>query len=226
MNAEKYCKSLDVIKSPSLSTSKFTQSHAATAELRRSPVASSDGMTELEMITDSASTNAAGYQRSNPANHPESTMNIASSAARSTPSSCKANTKASKTNSGKSSSLGVSMQTTDEALIAAQTCKIASNHSGISAPYTGDRSNVEQISEALPRDERTKIYNDQLYCRQSVSDVFFCFVFFLCGLILTLSHSPLLSTPDREPPRHMCPSQFSVKTPQPLGPCHPRREIC
>ena len=76
------------------------------------------------------------------------------------------------------------MQTTHEALIAAQNCKIASNHSEISVPYTGDRSNVEQILEALTRDERMKIYNDQLYSRQPVSDVFF-FLFSFCGLILT-----------------------------------------
>ena len=172
MNAEKHCKSLDVIKSPSLPTLEFTQSRAATAEVRRTSVASSDGMTEVEMATGSASTSAAGHQRSNLASHPESTMNIASSTARSTP-SCKANTKASKTESGKSSSLRVSMQATDQVLIAAQNCKTASNHSEISASYAGDRSNVEQTLEALTRDERMKIYKDQLYSRQPVSDILF-----------------------------------------------------
>ena len=65
INAEKYCKSLDLVKSSSLSFSEVTQSHAATAEMSRTLVASSDGTTEVEMATASASKNAADHQPSN-----------------------------------------------------------------------------------------------------------------------------------------------------------------
>ena len=81
ISAERYCKSLDMIKNPSLSISEITQSHAATAEVPRTPVASSDWMTEVEIATDSASASTAGCQRSNLASHPESIMDIASSIA-------------------------------------------------------------------------------------------------------------------------------------------------
>ena len=136
ISAERYCKSLDMIKNPSLSISEITQSHAATAEVPRTPVASSDWMTEVEIATDSASANTAGCQRSNLASHPESIMDIASSIARSTP--CyKTNTRVSETDSGKSHSPVGSMQTTDQALKATQTCKTVSKPSGISAAQNG-----------------------------------------------------------------------------------------
>ena len=104
-----------MIKNPSLSISEVTQSYAATAEVPRTLVASSDWMTEVEMAAESASVNRAGCQRSNLASHPESIMDIASSIARSTP-SYKTNTKVSETDSRKSHSPVGSMQTADQAL--------------------------------------------------------------------------------------------------------------
>ena len=156
INAERHCKYLDTIKNPSLSISEVTQSHTATAEVPRTPVASSDWMTEVEMATDSASTNTAGCQRSNLASHPENIMDVASSIARSTP-SYKTNTKVSETDSGKSHSSVGSMQTTDQAFKVAQTCKTVSKPSGISAVQTGHRSSVKQTLKALTQDKRMKI---------------------------------------------------------------------
>ena len=77
--------SSDETKDPSLSTLKFIQSHAATIEVPGTSIPSKDRITEVQMATDSASAKSADHQRSNLACHPESTMDIASSTARSMP---------------------------------------------------------------------------------------------------------------------------------------------
>ena len=86
--------------------------------MRRTLVASSNEITKVKMVTKTIFINTAEYQRLNLISRLESTINIVSSIARSTL-FYKANTKALKIESIKSSSLRVSIRITDKVFIAA-----------------------------------------------------------------------------------------------------------
>ncbi|KAM0793898.1 hypothetical protein BDR22DRAFT_895700 [Usnea florida] len=88
------------------------------------------------MATDSASTNTAGYQRSNLASHPENILDVASSMARSTL-SYKTNNKVSETDSGKSySPVGNSTRSGLDTLLANSHSQLNQTPPAIEQPAT------------------------------------------------------------------------------------------